>query len=56
MYCCEILITNMRTHIKLVCLWFFVTVLLLSSDIESNPGPIPSGGFGEGFFHFAIGT
>ena len=39
-------------------MWLFVTVLLLSSDIETNPGPIPSGsrapdgGFGEGFFSF----
>ena len=57
-YCCKILITNVGTHIKLVFLCFFVTALLLSSDIETNPGPIPSGsraaygGFGEGFFSF----
>ena len=57
-YICKRISPKLRPHNFLVLLWLLKLVLLISSDIESNPGPRPSGmveqeaSFRDGFFSF----
>ena len=57
-YSCKILFPELYPYSRLVFLWFFARMLLLSSDIETQPGPCPSvfndpvRGFSESFFSF----
>ena len=57
-FLCKILFPDLSPFIRLVSLWFFAMMLLLSSDIETQPGPRPSGfnvpvrGFSDSFFSF----
>ena len=57
-YICRIVFPDLCPHTKLVLLWFLKMILLLSSDIETQPGPHPMGlndpvgGFSGSFFSF----
>ena len=56
-YLCELMFAELNPHIKLVFLWFFAIIILLSSDIETHPGPRrgsrnPVRGFSNSFFSF----
>ena len=57
-YICKKLSPKLRPRDFLVLLWLLKLILLISSDIESNPGPKPSGMGEQGTvsFHSAIGT
>ena len=47
-FLCEIMFPDLNPYIRFVFLCFFEMLLLLSSDIETQPGP----NFNEGFFSF----
>ena len=57
-YICMLLFPYRSPYIKIVSLWFLELVILLSSDIETQPGPRssgigePNGDFRNGFFSF----
>ena len=57
-FTCEILFPEWCPFIRLIFLGFFEMVLILSSDIEIQPGPYPNalksptGGFKNSFFFF----
>ena len=47
-YLCAIFFPNLNPYIRFVFLYFFEMVLILSSDIETQPGP----SFNDSFFSF----
>ena len=59
-YIYELLLPKSSPWVKVVFLWFLKLILLLSSDIETQPGPIPNNsrisvqerGFRDSFFSF----
>ena len=57
-YFCEIMFADLNPCTKLIFLFFFEMILLLSSDIETQPGPRPrllsdpAHGFSNSFFSF----